>query len=174
MGVGRGSTSSDWWALWISIHWSRLSYWVLFVLLLFPKAHYSTWSYFTTDIFIFLVICVCVESSLVIVLLGTDESLWTGQHTQPFCLVRGSLWQKLFQRACKLFFWGIYYNWNAASMFINSAGVAMSPWHHSYNAVVVNLSSIFQLCAGLGRKLCQTFTSDNSLWWGECFQEIQI
>lgn len=116
----------------ISIHWSRLSYWVLFVLLLSPKAHYSTWSYFTTDIFIFLVICVCVESSLVIVLLGIDESLWTGQHTQPFCLVRGSLWQKLFQRACKLFFWGIYYNWNAASMFINSAGVAMSPWHHSY------------------------------------------
>lgn len=130
VGVGWGSTGSDWRAPWVSIRWSRLSSQVLFGLLFSPEVRYSAQSYFTTEI-IFQVRC-AREFIPYYAALGIRESLATGPHTLSSCLVRLSMWQKLFSGLYSLFIPGIHSEGNAACIFINAAGVATSPWQHSY------------------------------------------
>jgi len=124
-----GSAGSDWWAPWVSIRWSRLSSRVLFVLLFFPEAHYSARSYFTTEIFIFQVMCACgvIPSDGA----SGNWQIPVNRTVYPSCLVQFSTWQKLFPGLHTLFIPEIYSKGNAASVFINAAGVATSPWHHS-------------------------------------------
>lgn len=78
----------------------------------------------------------------------------------------------------KVFIHGVYFNENEWKCFFASTFYKLS--RSSYlplitihtNGLVVNLSSIFRLCAGLGRRVCQTFRSENNIQWQKCFQEI--
>ena len=155
--------------------------WIVFVLLLFRKVHYLAWSRFTAEIFVCQVMCVCV--CLVIPSYSASENRWIPANRTAYLVILpcsvfhvAEVGLGVCAWSSRLFIHGIYYNENEwkcffASSFVNTAGAATSPWHHSYKCSGSELIS--QLCAGLGRRLCQTFRSENSLRGGKCFRRYK-
>lgn len=143
--------------------------------LLFRMVTFYSWNFYLSGN-----LCVCV----VILYYMASGTWWIPVHRTTYLVILS--WSVFHVEeivlgahrcSAKLFIHGIYYNENEwkcffASTFINAVGVAPTPWAVPANAVVVNLSSIFQLCAWLGRRLCQTFRSENSLQGGKCSQKI--